>query len=187
MTSFDARAMLGLYCYRSGYYPAALAQWTRIPERNRALRPVIANLLDEVDNRLALEKQETQPMRRDQIMQQQPIFSGNLSPADLPNPHEPVSHEETEDGHREAWDGHQSSSYALDSDDEEERQITVSLSGERGDTAPVGSSNGHSVSSSLGNGRSQSSIMLGSLQRPAPPSRTRPNWLMRLLRPSSNK
>ena len=31
MTIFDARSMLGLYCYRAGYYPAALAQWTRIP------------------------------------------------------------------------------------------------------------------------------------------------------------
>jgi hypothetical protein len=69
MNIFDARAMLGLYCYRSGYYPAALAQWTRIPESNRKLRPDISRLLEELDSRLALEKQETQPMRRDQILQ----------------------------------------------------------------------------------------------------------------------
>ena len=101
MTIYDARAMLGLYCYRAGYFPAALAQWTRIPERNRALRPDIARLLAEVDNRLALEKQETQPMRRDQIMRKPPppIISGNLLPADLPNPYEPVRSEETMDGH----------------------------------------------------------------------------------------
>ncbi|HET8840258.1 MAG TPA: hypothetical protein VFN35_02270, partial [Ktedonobacteraceae bacterium] len=93
MNIFDARAMLGLYCYRAGYYPAALAQWTRIPLNNRALRPDITRLLEELDSRLALEKQETQPMRRDQIMKQPPILTGNLGPADLPNPHAPVSTE----------------------------------------------------------------------------------------------
>jgi UDP-N-acetylmuramyl pentapeptide phosphotransferase/UDP-N-acetylglucosamine-1-phosphate transferase len=93
MTIFDARSMLGLYCYRAGYYPAAMAQWSRIPERNRRLRPEIAHLLAEVDNRLAVEKQETQPIRKDLILQQQePILAGNLPPADLPNPFEPVSH-----------------------------------------------------------------------------------------------
>jgi UDP-N-acetylmuramyl pentapeptide phosphotransferase/UDP-N-acetylglucosamine-1-phosphate transferase len=90
MSIFDARAMLGLYCYRAGYYPAALAQWTHIPEVNRALRPEIARLLADLDSRLALEKQETQPMRRDQILQAAPVLTGSLSPADLPNPHEPI-------------------------------------------------------------------------------------------------
>src|SRR2546425_11368983 len=103
MNIFDARAMLGLYCYRAGYYPAALAQWTRIPERNRALRPDIQHLLDELDSRLALEKQETQPMRRDQIVRQPPILTGNLAPADLPNPHEPIRSEETRDGRIGSW------------------------------------------------------------------------------------
>jgi UDP-N-acetylmuramyl pentapeptide phosphotransferase/UDP-N-acetylglucosamine-1-phosphate transferase len=103
MTIYDARAMLGLYCYRAGYYPAALAQWTRIPESNRALRPLIAQLLTELDDRLALEKQETQPLRRDQI--NAPIISGNLLPADLPNPHEPVRSEEKMDGHVGSWSG----------------------------------------------------------------------------------
>jgi UDP-N-acetylmuramyl pentapeptide phosphotransferase/UDP-N-acetylglucosamine-1-phosphate transferase len=93
MNIFDARAMLGLYCYRAGYYPAALAQWTRIPIGNRALRPDITRLLEELDSRLALEKHETQPMRRDQITKPPPILTGNLGPADLPNPHAPVSKE----------------------------------------------------------------------------------------------
>src|SRR6266700_4309315 len=60
MTIYDARAMLGLYCYRAGYYTAALAQWTRIPESNGDFRQQIAGLVAEVDNRIALEKQETQ-------------------------------------------------------------------------------------------------------------------------------
>src|SRR5207247_6498282 len=111
----------GLYCYRAGYYPAALAQWTRIPESNRALRPEIARLLAEVDNRIALEKQETQPMRRDQIMRQPPMIKGNLLPADLPNRHEPIHNEETIDsrvGSRTA---------PSRDDDEEERRATSPL------------------------------------------------------------
>src|SRR5207244_5203048 len=51
MSIYDARAMLGLYCYRAGYFPAALAQWTRIPESNRKLRPNIQRLIEELDER----------------------------------------------------------------------------------------------------------------------------------------
>jgi hypothetical protein len=93
MNIYDARAMLGLYCYRAGYYPAALLQWTHIPEKNRKLRPNIQHLLEELEMRLAMETQETQPLRRDSIAQQPPILTGNLSPADLPNPHEPITSE----------------------------------------------------------------------------------------------
>jgi UDP-N-acetylmuramyl pentapeptide phosphotransferase/UDP-N-acetylglucosamine-1-phosphate transferase len=93
MNIYDARAMLGLYCYRAGYYPAALLQWTHIPEKNRKLRPNIQHLLEELEVRLALETQETQPLRRESITQQPPILTGNLAPADLPNPHEPITAE----------------------------------------------------------------------------------------------
>lgn len=103
MNIYDARAMLGLYCYRAGYYPAALAQWTRIPIPNRALRPDITRLLEELDSRLALEKQETQPMLRKQILEQPPILTGNLGPADLPNPHAPVSTESALDDSVNGW------------------------------------------------------------------------------------
>lgn len=130
MNIFDARSMLGLYCYRAGYYPAALAQWTRIPEGNRKLRPEIARLLAEVDNRLALEKQETQPIRRDQIMRQPPLISGNLPPADLPNPHEPIRSEETRDGHVGSWSP---PVRHIDDGDDEERQVTSSIT-QRDDT-----------------------------------------------------
>ena len=96
--------MLGLYCYRAGYYPAALAKWTRIPESNRKLRPSVQHLLEELNSRLALEEQETQPMRREQILRQQPpVITGSLRPADLPNPHEPVRSEEIQDGHLVSW------------------------------------------------------------------------------------
>ena len=128
MTIFDARSMLGLYCYRAGYYPAALAQWTRIPERNRALRPEIARLLADVDKSLALEKQETQPMRRDQLFAPEPILEGNLLPADLPNPYEPVRQEETS-GMLGVWEPNKPSSYIENDDPQEENQITTPLQG----------------------------------------------------------
>jgi UDP-N-acetylmuramyl pentapeptide phosphotransferase/UDP-N-acetylglucosamine-1-phosphate transferase len=103
MNIYDARAMLGLYCYRAGYFPAAFAQWNRIPEPNRRLRPEIERLREEVENRLALEQQETQPIRRDQLrarieQERTPIFTGNLPPADMPNPHEPISDDEINNG-----------------------------------------------------------------------------------------
>ena len=124
MTIYDARAMLGLYCYRAGYYPAALAQWTRIPESNRALRPPIAQLLAELDTRIALEKQVTQPIRRDQIKRipPTPMVTGNLLPADLPNPHEPVRSEETLDGHVRSWTGP-----SRNEDDGDERRLAAPL------------------------------------------------------------
>src|SRR5437588_171554 len=119
MNIFDARAMLGLYCYRAGYFPAALAQWNRIPTGNRALRPTIAHLLEDLESRLALEKQETQPMRREQIVRELTLLSGNLPPADLPNPHEPVRSEETADERVGDWTLLQASAYPLTPDGEE--------------------------------------------------------------------
>lgn len=171
MNIFDARAMLGLYCYRAGYYPAALAQWTRIPESNRKLRPDIVRLLEEVDNLLALEKQETQPLRRDQILRQEPILSGNLSPADLPNPHEPVRSDETFDNRAGGWSTpSQGSAYSSDGD-EEERQITAAL---RKDSTTTPSTNGHTSIS--GNSDSHDTT---------PPARQ--NWFRRLLRRPANR
>jgi UDP-N-acetylmuramyl pentapeptide phosphotransferase/UDP-N-acetylglucosamine-1-phosphate transferase len=161
---YDARALLGLFCYRAGYYPAARAHWAVIPETNMALRPNIAHLFFEVESQLALEKQETQPMRLGQLGRQQPVITGNLSPADLPNPYEPIRSEE-----KEGWvvakpdddDGEE------DSDDDEGQQITAPLHIE----APTNHiSNGHSA-------YGFSAI--------APAGRRR--WLARLLHPSSEK
>jgi len=178
MNIFDARAMLGLYCYRAGYYPAALAQWTRIPELNRALRPDIKQLLEELDSRLALEKQETQPMRRDQILSQPPVLTGNLAPADLPNPHEPIRSEETQGSHSDNW-------VYPPIDDKEERIPTAPLHNEsmrtsgfdprlrEEKTGHTGSTNGAQVEDE---------------QAQAFPSPVAyKNWLARTLRPTSDK
>lgn len=166
MNIYDARSMLGLFCYRAGYFPAALVQWTRIPEPNRALRPEIERLLKEVENRLALEQQETQPMRRDQILRQQPpMISGNLPPADLPNPHEPIRSDETFDSHRN-WLSPQPGLNGDDGDDEERLPTTPLHS-----NTAVPSSNGHSNNDHVPSSESQLS-----------PPVTQRKWLNRLLR-----
>lgn len=181
MNIFDARAMLGLYCYRAGYYPAALAQWNRIPERNRTLRPNIVRLLEELDSRLALEKQETQPIRRDQIMQgdirQPPILTGNLAPADLPNPHEPVRSEETMDGHMGNWGNPPQRSFngTGEHDNDDIRSITAPL-GREGTSKP------------LSNDHSDENPSASTLFQPhASAEAGRGHWLVRLLGFSSNK
>ncbi len=184
MNIFDARSMLGLYCYRAGYYPAALAQWTRIPESNRALRPEISRLLAEVDTRISLEKQETQPMRRDQIMrEQEPVLTGNLPPADLPNPHEPVRNEEKIDEHAGEWtpQGVQQT-YSYDTpidDDAEERQVTAPLSNEQ---RMISSSNGRSTPYGY---RADAHSVLSLPSHSSSTSRW--GWLTRLLRSPSTK
>src|SRR5712692_5573584 len=171
MSIYDARAMLGLYCYRAGYYPAALAQWTRIPENNRKLRPSIQHLLEELNSRLALEEQETQPIQRDQILRQQPVITGNLPPADLPNPHEPIRSEETRDGHVVNWVGmHQQTAWPQGSSSPHTKNDGLyshqGLAGEM-----VDGQNGHSSSTNHGEEQQQEA--------------TRPNgkqhWLARML------
>jgi hypothetical protein len=56
MSVFDARSLLGFYCYRAGDYEDALRIWERIPEGNLELRPQIAERLAEVRHRVALEQ-----------------------------------------------------------------------------------------------------------------------------------
>lgn len=144
MNIYDARAMLGLYCYRAGYFPAALVQWTRIPIENRALRPEIERLRVEVENRIALEKQETQPMRLEQIMRPAPVISGNLPPADLPNPHEPIRLEETMDGLSSWTTTPSNAAFDGDDNDDGEHHVTSPL---RSNVAHFPSTNGNGESS----------------------------------------
>jgi hypothetical protein len=169
MNIFDARAMLGLYCYRAGYFPAALVQWTRIPESNRTFRPEIARLLAEVENRIALEKQETQPLRRDQIMRQPPMITGNLAPADLPNPHEPIRSDETMDGMGN-WPRPQPPAYDSYEGNDEEHQVTSPRHNNIASIPAVNSNNTANTPSSY--------VSDHTLQH---------SWLARLLRLAPNK
>ena len=176
MSIYDARAMLGLYCYRAGYYPAALAQWTRIPESNRKLRPSIQHLLEELNSRLALEEQETQPMRRDQIVRQQPpVITGSLRPADLPNPHEPVRSEEIRDGHLVSWtEAHQQTEWShettssVTNNDARHPQQHAKLD------EPMGVSNGH-------NGHSSNTAYADEHSREASQAVEKQRWFARIL------
>ncbi len=182
MNIYDARAMLGLYCYRAGYFPAALAQWMSIPNRNRVLRPEIARLSNEVENRLALEKQETQPMRRDEILRQPPILEGNLPPADLPNPYEPIHRDENLDNDPPDNWPLPAASFSATEEEEDARNPTAKLQ-----------SNHHKGE---GNGEASASepahqfLVLGTSSTQVQSSTahtTRSNWLTRLLRPSTKK
>jgi UDP-N-acetylmuramyl pentapeptide phosphotransferase/UDP-N-acetylglucosamine-1-phosphate transferase len=175
MTIFDARSMLGLYCYRAGYYPAALAQWTRIPERNRVLRPEIMHLLAEVDSRLAVEQQETQPMRRDAILQQQAMYNDKLPLADLPNPYEPVSRPATGKESADDWDSEEDEEEMADEADKEARISTTALPQDV--TNPA--SSGHNPTLQFEAG--QSSIVLGSLQTAGTTLPENQSWFARLL------
>ncbi len=54
MSVFDARSVLGYYCYREGAYDDALRIWSRIPKGNLEKRPDIADMLAEVRHTIAL-------------------------------------------------------------------------------------------------------------------------------------
>ena len=136
-------------------------------------------MLEELNNRLALEKQETQPMRRDQIRRELALLSGNLPPADLPNPHEPVRSEETADGHTSDWTSLQASTYHLTTNGEERENIIPLL----GDT--ISGANGHGNSRALVH--PEGVPPPGDSQYITPSTIVRQNWLMRLLRFSSQK
>ena len=55
MNVFDARSLLGYYCYRADAYEDALRIWDRIPAPNLKVRPEIEEKLAEVRHRVALE------------------------------------------------------------------------------------------------------------------------------------
>ncbi|MBF6590976.1 MAG: hypothetical protein IVW57_10675 [Ktedonobacterales bacterium] len=54
MSVFDARSLLGYYCYRAQDFEDALRIWERIPDANLKLRPEIVEMLAEVRHTLAL-------------------------------------------------------------------------------------------------------------------------------------
>ncbi|HEY7347455.1 MAG TPA: hypothetical protein VH599_03985 [Ktedonobacterales bacterium] len=63
VTIYDARTVLGYFCYRAGYYNAAINQWQRIPRPNRHMRPQIGELIRGAEQLMMLERESTQPMR----------------------------------------------------------------------------------------------------------------------------
>ncbi|HLZ24050.1 MAG TPA: hypothetical protein VKQ30_18200 [Ktedonobacterales bacterium] len=72
MSVFDARSVLGYYCYRSGSFPDALRVWSRIPTVNLEKRPEIAEMLAEVRHVSALraDGEELPEPVREEIQQQ---------------------------------------------------------------------------------------------------------------------
>jgi UDP-N-acetylmuramyl pentapeptide phosphotransferase/UDP-N-acetylglucosamine-1-phosphate transferase len=64
---YDARTSLGYFCYRAGYYNAAINQWKRIPTPNLKVRPDIREMLRGADQLMLLEREATQPMRLEEL------------------------------------------------------------------------------------------------------------------------
>jgi UDP-N-acetylmuramyl pentapeptide phosphotransferase/UDP-N-acetylglucosamine-1-phosphate transferase len=48
MSVFDARSLLGFYCYRAGSFDDAERIWSRLPKPNQQIRPEIEALVEEV-------------------------------------------------------------------------------------------------------------------------------------------
>ena len=54
LSVFDARSLLGYYCYRAGDYEDALRIWNRLPDPNVDARPDIESLIKEVTHAVAI-------------------------------------------------------------------------------------------------------------------------------------
>jgi phospho-N-acetylmuramoyl-pentapeptide-transferase len=55
LSVFDARALLGYYCYREGEFEDALRIWKRLPDPNIVARPELEKLISEVTHAVALQ------------------------------------------------------------------------------------------------------------------------------------
>ncbi len=55
LSVFDARALLGYYCYREGEHEDALRIWGRLPDPNIAARPELQKLINEVTHAVAIQ------------------------------------------------------------------------------------------------------------------------------------
>ncbi len=58
MSVFDARSLLGFYCYRAGALDDAWRVWDRLPHPNLEVRPEIDELINEVRHQVAMRDTE---------------------------------------------------------------------------------------------------------------------------------
>jgi hypothetical protein len=63
LSVFDARALLGYFCYREGDYQDALRIWDRLPDPNIDARPDIKSLIQEATHAVAIERSAARPLR----------------------------------------------------------------------------------------------------------------------------
>ncbi len=63
LSVFDARALLGYFCYREGDYDDAQRIWDRLPDSNIEVRPDIKKLIAEVTHAIALQRGASRPNR----------------------------------------------------------------------------------------------------------------------------
>jgi phospho-N-acetylmuramoyl-pentapeptide-transferase len=60
MSVFDARSLLGFYCYRAGALDDAWRVWDRLPHPNLEVRPEINELINEIRHQIALNDVESE-------------------------------------------------------------------------------------------------------------------------------
>jgi UDP-N-acetylmuramyl pentapeptide phosphotransferase/UDP-N-acetylglucosamine-1-phosphate transferase len=76
MSVFDARALLGFYCYRAGALDDAWRVWDRLPRPNLEVRPEIEELINEVRHQVALDDVENDLSERAPLSADDPGSAG---------------------------------------------------------------------------------------------------------------
>jgi UDP-N-acetylmuramyl pentapeptide phosphotransferase/UDP-N-acetylglucosamine-1-phosphate transferase len=76
MSVFDARSLLGFYCYRAGAIEDAWRVWDRLPRPNLEVRPEIEELINEVRHQIALDDVENDLSERAPLSADDPGSAG---------------------------------------------------------------------------------------------------------------
>ncbi len=76
MSVFDARALLGFYCYRVGALDDAWRVWERLPRPNLEVRPEVEEMINEVRHQFALSDVENDLSERAPLSADDPASAG---------------------------------------------------------------------------------------------------------------
>ncbi|HEX5158950.1 MAG TPA: hypothetical protein VFW17_17205 [Ktedonobacterales bacterium] len=76
MSVFDARALLGFYCYRAGALDDAWRIWERLPRPNLEVRPEVEEMINEVRHQIALDDVENDLSERAALSADDPASAG---------------------------------------------------------------------------------------------------------------
>jgi hypothetical protein len=76
MSVFDARALLGFYCYRAGALDDAWRIWERLPRPNLEVRPEVEEMINEVRHQVALDDVENDLSERAPLSADDPASAG---------------------------------------------------------------------------------------------------------------
>jgi UDP-N-acetylmuramyl pentapeptide phosphotransferase/UDP-N-acetylglucosamine-1-phosphate transferase len=86
MSVFDARSLLGFYCYRTGALEDAWRVWDRLPRPNLEVRPEVEELINEVRHQIALDDVENDLSERAPLSADDPGSAGTWRTTAPPSP-----------------------------------------------------------------------------------------------------